>query len=181
MLFDIFENNNDTLSNNNSTNNYVNSGIDYLGKHFNDIDLKRGVTHLPSNGRYSNYNLVEHILKKIGRADIVRFTYSIAPTGARTYQKLADNELINSFVLILDISARTRNKKALKLLKGFKTVFVSNHSKITLIKNDTYNITVLGSQNDNQAKRFESLIIFTDIRTFNFYNKIANGFITKKA
>jgi len=176
LNFDKKKNNNVSSEIDNLEYNFINSSEEWLGKNIDNLNLINKTTHIASNGRFSNYDLVAHILKEIGTSNIIRFTYSIAPVGARTYLKLANQQLIKSFVLIIDGTAKTRSKLALKLLKNFKIIFIKNHAKITLISNDTHNITILGSQNDSQGKRFEFFTIFTDNQTYNFYKNKANGF-----
>lgn len=72
------------------------------------------------------------------------------------------------------VADRKATDKTIKLLPFIQQVFdnfflANNHSKIILIKNEKFNISILTSQNQTRGNRFETGAIFTTNKQFDYF------------
>ena len=111
----------------------------------------------------------------MGPAEMVISTFSTSDGFLRRLHRLKKDGMITSCALFLDLKA---SRKTI-LLKGFISavaddVFLcENHSKVVLLSNDRYSVSVVTSQNQTQGNRMECGIITTDT---NIFNDLHHGF-----
>lgn len=112
-------------------------------------------------GAWYNVNLLQHILKLTGKADIYFSTWSISVEAIR---KLVEGKKIGSisnFYAVLDRGIRNRKPEIYQqIIANFKNYcFCKCHAKVMVIKNQNFAITVMGSANLTANPRIETGII----------------------
>lgn len=81
--------------------------------------------------------------------------------------------LLLSVRILTDNRVKSMSPKPFQMLKeSFDTRCISVHSKVALIYNDAWKITVITSQNATDNPKLERGIIFTDPEVFDFDFKI---------
>ena len=112
--------------------------------------------------------LLGWILGQTGRADVYVSTFSTSDTFLSGFFRLKEHGLIGNSVLVADLKASNKTMKLYRLMqKCFDTVCLSmNHSKIVLVQNDKYTISVITSQNQTYGDRAECTMVTTDQRIF---------------
>lgn len=123
-----------------------------------------------SAGDWSMHQLLEALLQKTGPAHVLISSYAFSETPTRRLAILKDNGLIKSLRLIIDNRVETRTAGSLQLLKGIadEMTMVATHAKVTLIRNSTWQISVIGSANYTTNVRHEAGIISCDMNTYGF-------------
>lgn len=112
--------------------------------------------------------LLGWILQQTGRADVYVSTFSTSDAFLRGFFNLRKKNLIGHSVLLADLKA---SKKTVKLYREMQCCFDSvyltmNHSKVVLVQNDKYLVTVISSQNQTYGDRAECTVITTDQEVF---------------
>lgn len=108
------------------------------------------VLHIANNSRWSLHELIVHCLKYTGPAKLYFCTFAIKETQVRLLANLLKEGILTELNALVDYRFNTRDAQAEQLLK---TVCTSHrwtkrlHGKVTVIKNDTWSIVVLGSGN----------------------------------
>ncbi len=125
-----------------------------------------------------NYNMHEalvSLLRLTGPATVDILTYSMTDYPMRIISTLAENKTITGLRLILDFTV-SRTPALDQFVKSFcpGIKYTSSHAKILLVKNESWNIVLLGSANFTRNNRFENYIVFSDRNTFEDYLKIYN-------
>lgn len=112
--------------------------------------------------------LLGWILGQTGRADVYVSTFSTSDAFLSGFFRLKEHGLIGNSVLVADLKASNKTMKLYRLMqKCFDTVYLSmNHSKIVLVQNDKYTISVITSQNQTYGDRAECTMVTTDQRIF---------------
>ncbi len=117
-----------------------------------------------SGGRWSMHDLINYFIKITGPCKVYITTYAISDKAATTLINLFEAGLIKEFYCILDTRMKVRNPNVLSLINhNFANVKQSNcHAKVTVLQNDEYNITIIGSANHSNNPRIEVGTIFND-------------------
>lgn len=134
-----------------------------------------------SDGSWSLYNLISHVLDYTGPADIKISSFSISEPALRTFLEEFENNRINSLSLLFDISIPQRK---FDLMLFAHTVFseirlCNNHSKAILIKSKSKQACIIGSQNLTPNPRLECGAIFTDDPIYSFYNTMFDNYFVE--
>lgn len=112
--------------------------------------------------------LLRWILSQTGRADVYVSTFSTSDAFLSGFFRMKDKKLINHSVLVADLKAARKTIKLNKLMQNcFDNVYLAmNHSKIVLVQNDKWTVSVISSQNQTYGDRAECTMITTDQDVF---------------
>ncbi len=142
--------------------------------------LQKGkTTHYYSYGNFNLVRLLIHLLKQTGPANVFMTSYSFSQTSIEQLLNHRQKGNILSFRVIVDNRVKTMSPIPFQMLStAFDYRCSSIHAKVALIWNDTWNISVVTSQNATDNPKLERGTIFTDIETFNFdKNALENEFL----
>ena len=138
--------------------------------------IKPGTSkHFYSDGAFNLVQLVTYILKQTGPAHVFLTTYSIAEDSINVLKRKVEHGEILSARFIVDNRVRSMSAKNFDLLAGsFAGCYRCRalHAKVTLVYNEDWHITLIGSQNATRNPKLERGIIHTDVNIFNFDKKI---------
>ena len=115
------------------------------------------------DNRLQLFDVLEFILLQTGPAKVYVSTFSTSEEFLRRLFSLRKRELILHAVLMADLKAA---KKTVNLSTFMGVVFddvylTENHSKVLLVENDKWMVTVVTSQNQTRGNRTECSIITT--------------------
>lgn len=115
------------------------------------------------DNRLQLFDVLEFILLQTGPANVYISTFSTSEEFLRRLFSLRKRDLILHAVLMADLKAA---KKTVNLYTFMDTVFddvylTENHSKVLLVENDKWMVTVVTSQNQTRGNRTECSIITT--------------------
>jgi len=121
-----------------------------------------------SEGEWSMHQLLLGLLKVTGPAEVTISSYAMGETPARILAQLKEEGSITYLSCLLDSRVDVRSPGSLQLIRNISDSFalVKTHAKVTLIANDDWRITVVGSANYTENKRFESGVISCDANPF---------------
>lgn len=113
-------------------------------------------------GDWQLYHLVEWILKQTGPAEMFVSSFSVSEEFIRALNRLKES-YIQDLSMLIDYRTAA---KALRLSLFTNNVcdmlhLGNNHSKIILVKNDRWKVTVVTSQNQTRGNRFEAGMLST--------------------
>jgi len=134
------------------------------------------------DNRIQLFDILEKILIEMGPADVYITTFSTSEEFLRKIYRFKENGLIRRATMVTDLKA---SKKTMKLYHFISNVFDEvylgeNHSKVILIMNSKWNVSVCTSQNQTRGNRTEGGIITTDIHVFNSLYKSLSHLISEK-
>lgn len=121
--------------------------------------------------------LLGWILEQTGRADVYVSTFSTSDAFLSGFLRLKKKHLINHSVLVADLKASRKTVGLYRLMSAcFDNVYLAmNHSKIVLVQNDHWTVSVITSQNQTYGDRAECTLITTDQETFlSLYSGLSN-------
>lgn len=112
--------------------------------------------------------LLHWILAQTGRATVFVSSYSTSEPFLNGFFLLRKKEKVEKALLLLDQRAARKTLQLEHLMTGaFDHVFLGqNHSKVLLIHNSNWYVSVVTSQNQTYGDRAESTIITTDHGVF---------------
>src|SRR3712207_160884 len=112
--------------------------------------------------------LLNWILEQTGRADVYVSTFSTSDAFLSGFYRLKKKKLINNSVLVADLKASKKTMQLYRLMQNcFDNVYLSmNHSKIMLVQNDKYTVSVISSQNQTYGDRAECTMVTTNQQAF---------------
>jgi hypothetical protein len=148
--------------------------------YFAHRDLRRDIGHLQQNqvkpffseGLWSMHDLMMFILEHTGPAEIWLSTFSISEASIRSLFMASEEGKVHGIHCLFDHTI-PRNKLALLFFAHNVVSDISitaNHSKILLIKNDDWKVSVVGSANMTPNPRKEAGVIFTLPEVFDQYH-----------
>jgi len=112
-----------------------------------------------TRGQFSMIDAIMVCLEQVDSAEISLWTWRIAEYEVDCISNLIRNNKLSSATLIIDKSARIKNRESiLEWIGRFglsSTRFVVNHAKIATIKSEKYSLLLRGSMNLNYNPRFE--------------------------
>ncbi len=128
-----------------------------------------------SNGRWAMHDLLSWLLKQTGPASVQLSTFSISEVALRAVAHLIETGVIEWLECLFDYTIQRNKLQLLFFASQLSTnIYIApNHSKVMLIENEQWKITVIGSANMTPNPRKEAGIIMTD--TDNFV-KMQNAF-----
>ena len=112
--------------------------------------------------------LLNWILQQTGRADVYVSTFSTSEAFLNGFINLKKKNLIAKSVLLADLKASRKTLHLYRLMQScFDDVYLGmNHSKIMLVQNDNYLISVISSQNQTYGDRAECTMVTKDLDAF---------------
>ena len=112
--------------------------------------------------------LLSWILRQSGKADVWVSSYSTSEPFLNGFCILRRKDLVRHSLLLLDQRAARKTLKLERLMaNAFDHVMLGqNHSKILLVGNATWTVSVVTSQNQTYGARAESTIVTTDSGVF---------------
>lgn len=126
---------------------FVGEPWEILSKHFGQVE-KGGLYNFWTFGRYCMTDIINHLLRITGPADVTATTWSINAASVQTMLNRRKDGLLTSFRMWIDPRVRRAAPEPLALLRhNFETVIAPVHAKIALIGNDEWKISVSGSVN----------------------------------
>lgn len=137
------------------------------------IELKpNSITPFFCDGNWSLFQLLSHVLKFSGPADVRISSFSLSEDAIRSFINDREAGLLKSITLLFDISIPKR-KMDLMLFADFifsEIRLAPNHSKVILV-NGKYKACIISSQNLTPNPRIEAGVIFTTDEHYNFYSQ----------
>ena len=114
------------------------------------------------------FDIIEEILRQIGKAEIHISTFSTSEEFLRRIYRLKRNGLIGKATLLADQKAARKTVNLYTLISNvFDEAYLSeNHSKVILMKNEKWKVSIITSQNQTRGNRTESGMIITDQSVF---------------
>ena len=108
--------------------------------------------------------LLHWILAQTGRASVFVSSYSTSEPFLNGFYLLRQKGLVEKGMLLLDERAARKTVQLEHLMTGaFDNVFLGqNHSKVLLVHNRQWKVSVVTSQNQTYGNRAESTIVTTD-------------------
>ena len=112
--------------------------------------------------------LLGWIREQTGRADVWVSTYSTSDAFLSGFARLRRKQLISESALVADLKASQKTVKLYKLMQNcFDRVYLAmNHSKIVLVQNDRWTVSVISSQNQTYGDRAECTMVTTSQQAF---------------
>lgn len=120
------------------------------------------------DNRIQLFDIIEKILSETGPAEIYISTFSTSEEFLRRIYKLRQKGLITKATMLTDLKASRKTINLYTFISSvFDDVFLSeNHSKVILIRNSNWMVSICTSQNQTRGNRTESGMITTDPRIF---------------
>lgn len=126
---------------------FVGEPWEILSKHIGQVE-KGGLYNFWTFGRYCMTDIINHLLRITGPADVTATTWSLNAASVQTMLNRRKDGLLTSFRMWIDPRVRRAAPEPLALLRdNFETVIAPVHAKIALIGNDEWKISVSGSVN----------------------------------
>lgn len=128
-------------------------------------------------------DLLQWILRQTGPAHVQITSFSISEEFLRRIFFIGKEKLIKTLDIVLDFKATNKTLILWPFIE--QTVrncyLASNHSKILLVYNDSWTVSVVMSQNLTRGNRFESGFISTDTDVFNRLHSQVDYLITRQS
>ena len=126
-------------------------------------------THYYSYGNFNLVRLMLHIIKQTGPVHAFMTSYSFSQKSIEAIQRQIETKNFLSFRVIVDNRVRSLSPKPFQMLiESFDYRCSSIHAKVALLWNDTWNISIVTSQNATDNPKLERGTIFTDKAVFDF-------------
>lgn len=124
-------------------------------------------------GRWSLHQLLEYLLRRIGPCRLWMTTWTITEEPMRVLLNLIREGLILELNAVLDYRIERRKPEAFQLANNIMTriCLTKCHAKVVVLRNDTWNVTILTSANFSKNPRIEVGTIFTDAGSAEFHSK----------
>lgn len=112
--------------------------------------------------------VITWLLEQTGKADIIVTTFSTSIDFLSGFNRLKAQGLVGEATMVADIKAGKKTWRLDELIKNtFDHVYLAeNHSKVVLLSNDRYKVSVISSQNNTYGGRIEATVISTDKDVF---------------
>jgi len=124
-----------------------------------------------SEGLWSHHELFLYLLGITGPAEVWISTFSISEISIRSFASAIEENLITKMHCIFDHTVKKNKMELLYFANNIvlDAYLVANHAKLILIKNDKWQISVIGSANMTPNPRKEVGVIFTIPSIFEKY------------
>jgi hypothetical protein len=129
-------------------------------------------TQFATAGRWSQHQLLEFLLRKTGPCRLWMTTWTITEEPMRALLMMMKEGLILELNAVLDYRIEKRKPEAFQLASQMITriKLTKCHAKLLVLKNENWNVTVLGSANFSKNPRIEAGVIFTDRGSADFHS-----------
>ncbi len=116
-----------------------------------------------TRGAWSMHQLLEYVLLQTGPANVTFSTWTISEDPARKMFELKQAGIIKSLRALIDFRIRQRHPQPYQLLESIcdQIKLGKCHAKITIIENETWSVSIVGSANYSRNHRLEAGTIFT--------------------
>jgi len=116
------------------------------------------------------HDLLLFFLQITGKADVFITSWAISEIAMRQLFSFKKNGLIISLNLILDYRNKVRKEKELAFVKQFcdNISLKKIHAKVTVIQNENFSISIIGSANYTRNPRIESGVILISKKVADF-------------
>lgn len=120
------------------------------------------------DNRVQLFDIIERILSETGPAEIYISTFSTSEEFLRRIYRLRKRGLLTKATMLTDLKASRKTVNLYTLISNvFDEVFLAeNHSKVILIQNAKWMVSICTSQNQTRGNRTESGMITTDPRIY---------------
>jgi len=147
---------------------YLGSALKELKKLF--LFQHYTTVHFVNKGYWDMHELLMMLLDLTGPAHLAFSSYAISETAARAFAALKESGQLLSITAVIDNRSDTRSAGSLQLLRGVcdRLTLCACHAKVSLLYNDYAEMTVMGSANYTENKRYEAGMISSvgDTRLF---------------
>lgn len=120
------------------------------------------------DNRVQLFDIIEKVLSETGPAKICISTFSTSEEFLRRIFRLRKRGLLTKAIMLTDLKASRKTVNLYSFISNvFDEVFLAeNHSKVILIQNARWMVSICTSQNQTRGNRTESGMITTDPRIF---------------
>lgn len=111
-----------------------------------------------TRGAWSMHELLAAlIMRKTGPAAVSIATWTITEDPARQIAALKHDCLISHLSVVIDYRIKHKHPKPFQLLQGVsdRLCFAKSHAKVTIIQNEDWSISIIGSANYSRNPRLE--------------------------
>lgn len=128
-------------------------------------------THFVSEVNWSNHELVQHLITLTGPVNMWFTTFALSEVAARMLLQLKQSNQLLAIHGLVDYRVQNRHPEAYHLAKTLmvKMNQYPNHSKVTVLENNNWQIVINSSANYTNNMRVESGIICVNTGVTNFY------------
>lgn len=128
-----------------------------------DLVEQNSLVYWVTYGEWSMHDMLVSLLNITGPAHVLISTYAMSENPARILAQLKDAAMIQSLRVLLDNRVDTRTAGSFQLMMNMsdELALTETHAKVTVIKNEEFNIAVIGSANYTENKRLECGVITT--------------------
>lgn len=147
-----------------------------LGKYTETIEKVIGIPtmgeciNFVTGARWSAHNLLHYLLKYTGPAAIYLSTYTISEDAVRLLANMLESGMISAIHALIDKRFDGRNAKAMQFAKEtFTSLKLRDcHAKVTVVMNDKWAISMVGSANYSNNPRIErgTLFLSNEVASF---------------
>ena len=147
-------------------------------------DILSPLAERPAQAYLSNAlqvaDILRWVLSQTGPADIQMTSFSISEEFLRRIFFIMKEDLVRSLDIVLDFKATNKTLKLWPFIaQTVRNCYLSdNHSKILLVNNESWKVSVVMSQNLTRGNRYESGFISTDPAAFDALHEQLNYVIT---
>lgn len=112
--------------------------------------------------------LLGWILSQTGKADVWVSTFSTSDAFCSGFLNLRKKGLVGRAALVADLKASKKTMQLARLMSNcFENVYLAqNHSKIVLVQNERWTVSVISSQNQTYGDRAECTMLTTSQQAF---------------
>lgn len=128
--------------------------------------------HYVTAGLWSTHDLIFHLLSIIGPAKLTLATWSMTEAPAQMLMKGLDIGAITELDALFDVRIRVRNPQTFEFIKfniGEHCRISSCHAKVSVLQNQNWSVSVVGSANYTNNPRIEAGVICTDSAIAEFH------------
>jgi len=119
--------------------------------------------HFATDARWHLHDVIVWALSQTGKAELYFCTYAIKEFQARLFSNMHRDGLIGKTTALIDYRADLHDPQAVQLLGGFAEVGkMRTHAKLTVIRNESWGVTIVGSANLTQNTRADVGVITCD-------------------
>lgn len=134
---------------------------------------KEQTIHFMSRGEWSMHDLLEHVLRQTGAANVWLTTWALTEEPVRKLFFLKEEGLLQSLSCIVDYRLRVRKPEPLQLLEGIaaRIAFTQCHAKVSIIENADWSVSIVGSANYTKNPRIEAGTICSSKQVARFHKE----------
>ena len=129
--------------------------------------------HYASAGLWSVHDLLFHLLRQTGPADVTIATWSMTEDSVRMLVQGLQSGLLRSMRLLIDSRVTRRNASAYAFVMAHadQVRVTACHAKVTVIQNEQWAIAINGSPNYTNNPRIESGVVSVSPQVADFHKR----------